>query len=142
MLVKEVMNENILATTKEAIIKDIARTMTKNRIGGLLVLEETKLTGIITERDILSKLVARGEDPRIIRVDQIMTPNPITIQDDDTIDKAIELMTDNKIKKLPVMHEDRLVGILTASDIIEIKPKMIQALYKLIQATEQKMTAA
>lgn len=142
MLVKEVMNEEILTTTKEITIKNTARLMTKKRIGGLLVLENDKLIGIITERDILGKVVARGEDPRIKKVDEIMTPNPITIQDDDTIEKAVELMTENKIKKLPVMHEDRLVGIVTASDIISIKPKMIHALYKLIQATEQKMTAA
>jgi len=142
MLVKEVMNTKVLTTTKETLIKDAARIMTKHTIGGLLVLEDEKIIGILTERDILGKVVARGDDPRLVRVQDIMTTNVITIQDNDTIEKAVELMTEHNIKKLPVLHEKRLVGIVTASDIILIQPKMIKALCKLLQIKEQKLTAA
>ncbi len=142
MLVKEVMNDKVLTTTKETLIKDAARIMTKHTIGGLLVLEDEKIIGILTERDILGKVVARGDDPRLVRVQDIMTTNVITIQDNDTIEKAVELMTEHNIKKLPVLHEKRLVGIVTASDIILIQPKMIKALCKLLQIKEQKLTAA
>lgn len=142
MLVKEVMNTKVLTTTKETLIKDAARIMTKHTIGGLLVLENEKIIGILTERDILGKVVARGDDPRLVRVQDIMTTNVIKIQDDDTVEKAVELMTEHNIKKLPVLHEERLVGIVTASDIILIQPKMIKALCKLLQIKEQKLTAA
>jgi len=142
MLIKEIMNTTVLTTTKETLIKDAARIMTKHTIGGLLVLENEKIIGILTERDILGKVVARGDDPRLVRVQDVMTTNVITIQDNDTVEKAVELMTEHNIKKLPVLHKERLVGIVTASDIIVIKPKMIKALFKLLQIKEQKLTAA
>jgi len=142
MLVKEVMNDKVLTAPKETLIKDAARIMTKYRIGSLVILEKSKLIGIVTERDILGKVVARGDDPRIIKIEDIMTTDVISIQDDDTVEKAVELMTEHKIKKLPVLHEERLVGIITASDIIVIQPKMIDALCKLLQIREQKLTAA
>ncbi|MCD6226743.1 MAG: CBS domain-containing protein [Candidatus Aenigmarchaeota archaeon] len=142
MLVKEVMNDKVLTAPKETLIRDAARIMTKYRIGSLVILEKSKLIGIVTERDILGKVVARGDDPRIIKIEDIMTTDVISIQDDDTVEKAVELMTEHKIKKLPVLHEERLVGIITASDIIVIQPKMIDALCKLLQIREQKLTAA
>ena len=143
MFVKEIMNHDIVCITPDVFVQEAAKTMTKYKIGGLVVVDEKeKLIGMVTERDILSKIVAKDEDPAILRVSDIMTKDPVTIQNDDEVDEAVELMVKNKIKKIPVLHEEKIVGIITTSDIIVIQPKMIAKLCDLLQVKTEKYTAS
>ncbi len=132
MLIKEVMNRNVIAIKPETSVREAAKVMAKYHIGSLIILEEERIAGIITEGDILRKVIVEGKDLDETKVREIMTEKVFMIEPDKTIDDAVKLMTEKKIKKLPVMENDKLVGIITASDIMIVEPKLIEAIAGLI----------
>jgi|YelNatPaOPRAMG01_1025707.scaffolds.fasta_scaffold06123_2 CBS domain-containing protein len=132
MLIKEVMNRDVIAVKPETSVREAAKVMAKYHIGSLIILEEERIAGIITEGDILRKVIVEGKDLDETKVREIMTERVFTIEPDKTIDDAVKLMTEKKIKKLPVMENEKLVGIITASDIMVVEPKLIEAIAGLI----------
>lgn len=141
MLVKDAMNPKVIVAKHDATVKEAAKVMSKFRMGCLVILENDKLTGIVTERDVISKVVAGGLDPEHTKISEIMTTNPITIEPDEDLEDACSLMVENNIKKLPVLEGKRLVGIITATDVISIQPKLIESLAKLLLFKEKKPIA-
>jgi len=131
MLVREVMNKNVITVKPDVTIKEAAGIMSNYHIGSLVVLENNKLLGILTERNVLVS-VADGKDPELTTVEEVMTKKVITIDPSKTIEDAVALMIEHNIKKLPVVDGDKLVGIITASDIIVVEPKLIEGIAKLI----------
>ena len=126
MLVRDMMKRNVITTSPEIRIKEAARTMADNHIGSLPVLKNNRTIGILTERDILCCLAnSRENEIDSKKVRDAMTNYIISITSTSTIQKAVKLMVENKIKKLLVIDE-RLVGIITASDVITAQPKMIK----------------
>jgi len=127
MLVKESMKKDVKTIRPSDTIKDAAVLMNENRIGSLVVVSGTgTVTGIVTERDILIDVVAAGKNAEDIKVEDIMTKELITISPDKSLEDAADVMTKNKIKKLPVMEGGRLVGIITATDLICYEKKLIE----------------
>jgi len=141
MLVKEAMTKNVIVVNPDATIKDAAKIMTQQRVGSLLVIEGNKLVGIITELDIIWKVVAGDLDPKITLVRDVMTKQVVSVKANQTLEDATEIMVENSIKKLPVLEDDKLVGIITATDLISVQPKMIEALAKLLLFEEKKPAA-
>jgi CBS domain-containing protein len=131
MLVKDVMNPNVMTIKPGIRVKEAAIIMYKNHIGSLVVVEKEKIVGIITEGDVL-KTIARDLDLSVTPIEEVMTKNVIMIEPDKTIEDAVNLMTDNRIKKIPVVKDGNLVGIITASDIIVVEPKLIENIANLI----------
>ncbi len=117
MKVKEVM-KRVKTIDSDSSVKKAAKIMSDARIGSLVVLDGTKVVGIITERDILSKVSATNKLPSKVKVSDIMTSKLIFIHPEDLIDDAVYLMLKYKIKKLPVMEGKELLGILTSTDIV------------------------
>lgn len=141
MLVKDAMNRSVLVIRPDTTVKDAAKVMTQQRVGSLIVVDNDKLVGIVTELDILWKVVAEDLDPKTTRVSEIMTKKVITVDVDKTLEDATHLMVENKIKKLPVLDNGKLVGILTATDLISVQPKLIESLAKLMLFEEKKPVA-
>jgi CBS domain-containing protein len=141
MLVKEAMTKNVIVVNPDATIKDAAKIMTQQRVGSLLVIEGNKLVGIITELDIIWKVVAGDLDPKITLVRDVMTKQVVSVKANQTLEDATEIMVENSIKKLPVLEDDKLVGIITATDLISVQPKMIETLAKLLLFEEKKPAA-
>ena len=141
MLVKEAMTKNVIVVNPDATIKDAAKIMTQQRVGSLLVIEGNKLVGIITELDIIWKVVAGDLDPKITLVRDVMTKQVVSVKANQTLEDATQIMVENSIKKLPVLEDDKLVGIITATDLISVQPKMIEALAKLLLFEEKKPAA-
>jgi len=109
----------------EANIKDAAIIMNKYRIGSLIVTDgkkckgnESRIVGIITERDILEKVTVTNKIPSKVLVEDIMTKKLVTIGPDALIDDAVYLLIKHKIKKLPVIKEGELLGIITSTDMV------------------------
>ena len=94
-------------------VKEAADIMSKEAIGSLVIISNGKVAGIITERDILRNIKRAKE-----KVDKVMSKNVISVEDTDTIERAAEIMTASKIKRLPVTRQGKLVGIITATDLI------------------------
>lgn len=133
MLVKDVMNKNVIATKPDVKIKDAVKIMNKLRIDSLIVLNsESKIVGLVTERDIL-KSIESNLDPDINQVGDIMSRDVKTISSDKSLEDAVDAMTRYNVKHLPVVDNDNLVGILTTFDIIVVEPKIIESIADLLQ---------
>ncbi len=118
MKIKEIMRR-VRTISPDSTIKEAACLMNQNKIGCLVVSDKNNdLKGIITERDILQKVTAIDKLPSKMAVKQIMSKEIITIESGALLDDAVYLMMKNKIKKLPVIENDELVGIITATDIV------------------------
>ena len=131
MLVKDVMNKNVVVAKSDATIREAAKVMNKFHIGSLIVLKEEAIAGIVTERNVLTA-VAGGKDTNSTAIEEIMTKKVVTVDPDQTVEAAVDLMIQNKIKKLPVVEDNKLKGIITASDIVVVEPKLIASVANLI----------
>ncbi|MFB0558852.1 MAG: cyclic nucleotide-binding/CBS domain-containing protein [Candidatus Bathyarchaeia archaeon] len=144
--VKDVMARQVITIDAEQSAKNAARMMTKFGISGLVVLSKGDLVGILTERDILTRVVAIGHDPDDVTVKDIMTEPVIVVNPEMPLDKAVIIMFKEKIKKLPVVTkvEDalRLVGIISLTDIARLHPKLLENIRMLGQMNEASLEAS
>lgn len=131
MLVKDVMNKNVVVAKPIVTLREAARVMGEMNMGSLVIMEEDKIVGIVTSTDIL-KAIGEGKDPDKVTIGEIATKNVITIQADEPLEKAVDIMIKHKIKKLPVMMNEKLVGIITVSDIAIVEPKIVAGIASLI----------
>jgi len=142
MLVKNAMNKKVFIVEPNVTIKEAAKIMTQHRIGSLIVMQDKILVGILTERDILWKVVAGGLDPSNTLIQDVMTKEVITIDANQTVEEAADLMAEKEIKKLPVIEDNKLIGIVTATDLITFQPKVIEALAKILLFKEDESKVA
>jgi len=132
MLVKEAMNKHVKTIRSTNTLVEAAKMMNDNHIGSLVVVAGPgNVVGIITERDVL-KSVAAGKVPTDIKVEDIMSKNLITIEPYRTLEDAADVMTKNRIKKLPVIDNGRLVGIITTTDLIAYEKNLIETVATLL----------
>ena len=117
MLVRDLMSQEVTALAPSCSIADVAAIMRQLEIGSLPVMEHDQLLGIITDRDIVVRVVAEGLDPHMERADFHMTHNPMAAAPDWTIDRAAQLMLSRQFRRLPVMQDGRLVGYLSLRDL-------------------------
>lgn len=95
-----------------------ARLMKLHRIGALLVVDDGRLAGIVTERDVLFRVVAEGRDPSATRVADVMTANPRTISPDRPFGHALHLMHEGEFRHVPVVENGRPLGMVSARDAL------------------------
>ncbi len=131
MLVKDIMKREVIVVSPDVSVREASKIMSKYDIGSLIVVEDDNPVGILTERDILN-LVAKDENLDETKVGKVMSRDIITIEADKKIDDAVDLMLKHKIKRLPVKEGNKIVGIVTTSDIIVAEPKLIEAIASLI----------
>jgi len=126
--VEDVMVEDVVTISADATVLQAAKLMNKNEIGCLIVMRREKAVGIVTERDLLKRIVSKSRDPKKTQVREIMTKPLIAGDPEMDIEDATRLMFDNKIKKLPVLEDGKLVGLVTLTDIVRYQPQMIRIL--------------
>jgi CBS domain-containing protein len=131
MLVKEIMTGDVKTIAPEATIQEAAAAMSGFGIGCLVVSKDDALSGIITERDIIARVVSADKTASKTRVSSTMTKDLYLIKSDATVEEAAELMTERRIKKLPVVEGTTLVGIITMADVVACEPKLIEGLAKI-----------
>ncbi|MEM2094101.1 MAG: CBS domain-containing protein [Candidatus Bathyarchaeia archaeon] len=120
--VEEIMSRNVVTIRPDANIEQAAKIMGEKHIGSLLVLDEGKVIGIVTERDLLSKVLAKGKEPASVLVKDVMSYPVVSVRPSITIKEAAAKMIAEK-GRLVVMADDRVVGIITASDLIKSLPE-------------------
>ncbi len=137
LTVEDVMVEKVVAVNIGDTAKYAAKLMSGLGIGCVVVLEEGSVVGMVTERDLLRRVIADAMDPEETLVKQIMSAPPIVVGPSLALEKAIELMFEHGIKKLPVVEhvneKTRLVGLITLTDIARIQPKLIETLKELFE---------
>lgn len=120
--VKDVMTPNVLVTVPDSTAMEAAKLMASEDRGSVIVLDRGSPVGIVTERDLFKKVVAIGLLPKDVRVRDIMSSPLISASPDQSLRSAADLMGKKKIRRLPVIEKDRLVGILTAADLARLEP--------------------
>lgn len=139
MLVLEAMNKDVKTIRPDATVKEAVRIMNQHRIGSLVVVGGSgEVKGIVTERDILADVVGEGKDSSTVRVEDIMTSDIITIDPHQSLEEAADFMVEHKIKKLPVVEAGRLVGIITASDLVKYERSLIEKVSHLVASSPMK----
>lgn len=105
---------------KEKVL-DAVRTMVENRVGSLLVMEGGEIRGIITERDYLCQVVLRGRTSRETPVEQIMTAADqiVFVQPEATVEESMAVMSEQRVRHLPVLEEGQLVGLISIGDLVK-----------------------
>ncbi|MCV0367762.1 MAG: CBS domain-containing protein [Nitrosopumilus sp.] len=117
--VNQFMNKNVLTADKSTSLQEAAQSMTKLNVGCVIVTENAKPIGIITERDFVTKVAAEGR-PLFTEISEVMSSPLITIEPGETVWEASEMMKEKLIHKLPVKENDKIVGIITTTDIVKI----------------------
>ncbi len=120
--VGDAMNQMPVKVPLEWDLVRCAKIMKKAKVGSVLVVRSNKLVGLITEKDIVSKVVARNKDPKKIKAKQIMTKKLITVEPNIDVESAMRLMKIEEVRRLPVIGKDKtLLGLLTIKDIMHIQ---------------------
>lgn len=111
-------SSDIWSIPSDASVYSAIEAMADRRIGALLVIDEGRLVGILSERDYARKVMLKGKSSKDTFVREIMTPSPISIGLDTTVDEAMRIITTNRIRHLPVVDCDRVVGVLSIGDVV------------------------
>ncbi len=119
-------------------IKKCAETMLKNKVGSCLIVENNILKGIITEKDLVDKVLAKNLDPVKTKVTEIMNKKLITIDPSKDIYDALVKMQKEDVRRLPIVSDDKLIGLLTEKDILRIEPELFDLWVEKLELREPK----
>jgi CBS domain-containing protein len=117
--VRDFMTPNPRTLPRTATVTEAARIMRDDNIGDVLVAENDRLFGILTDRDIVIRAVCEGKDPDQVTVGDLCTTDVITVSPDDGVDIAVKAMTEQALRRLPCVENDRIVGIVSLGDLAE-----------------------
>ena len=113
-------SDRIVSVTPGDSIAGVAAVLTKKRIGAVLVRDDHgALVGMLSERDIVTGIAQQGSDCLDLRARDLMTPEVITCQPNDNVTQVMSIMTDHRIRHLPVVDEGKLVGIISIGDVVK-----------------------
>jgi CBS domain-containing protein len=109
----------VYTTGPSTSVYDALATMAEHEIGALLVMDGGRLVGVVSERDYARKVILQGRSSRDTAVSEIMTPDLITVTPRDTVDHCMKLMTEERIRHLPVLESAQIVGIVSLGDLVK-----------------------
>ena len=115
----EIKNKGVWVIEPTASVYDAIAQMADKQIGALLVTDKSKVIGIITERDYARKVVLRGKSSKNTSVSEIMTERVIFVQPKQPIEECMALMTENRVRHLPVLENGKLIGMISIGDIVK-----------------------
>jgi CBS domain-containing protein len=122
--VQDAMTADPVTISRTNSVVDAARLMESADVGSVPVVDGGTPVGILTDRDIAIRVVAQGKDPSSTQVGEIATDQPYFVEPDQDLDEALELMAYRKVRRLPVVEDGQLVGMLAQADVVhEVKEK-------------------
>ena len=136
VVVRDIMSRDVHVVRPDTVIQEVVATMSKFDINSIVVVQGGRPVGIVTTRDVLSKVVVECLAPRALTARQIMSSPLITVSSSATVEEAAKLMAEKHVKTLPVMDDEKLEGILTYTDIVFEVPDMLSILRSLCQTNQ------
>jgi len=115
--VREAMTASVSSVSPSQSLADAAEVMKGQDVGSVPVVEEGRLSGIVTDRDIVTRAVAERRNPQAVKVEEIASHDLVTVESEQDLDDALALMARHKVRRLPVLEGGRLVGMLAQADI-------------------------
>ncbi len=135
--VRDIMTKNPKVVRRDTSVQEVVATMAKFDISSVMIVEEERPVGIVTHKDIVSKVVLPRLPPETLKAREIMSTPVVKIIEDASIEEAASLMAKKRIKKLIVISGvdgDKLVGIITSTDIVKAQPTLITLVEKAMKA--------
>jgi CBS domain-containing protein len=117
MIVKDIMSTDIVSLRQDDTIQRAAQLMKQHDVGSIPVCDQNNIVGIVTDRDITLRCVADGQDINQQKVSSVMTSNPVVGSPDMNVNDAVRIMSDKQIRRLPIVENNSLVGIVALGDI-------------------------
>jgi len=117
--IRSLMSTQIVTATHKETVAEVARRMSGRNIGSVLVIDDGRLTGLFTERDLLMRVVGWGRDPERTKVGEVATPSPVTVDVNAPIREVLQIFRTKKFRHLPVTAEGKPVGILSTRDFLD-----------------------
>ena len=117
--VKDIMRNSVISIDESMTVKDAAQIMTDTKVGCVIITKEIAPVGILTERDFVTKIIS-NQMPYSTVLSEVMSSPLVSISADETVWEAAETMKTKKIHKLPVVDENKMVGIITATDLVKV----------------------
>jgi CBS domain-containing protein len=127
---RDVMVKEVITTHRDSTLEEAIKLMNDHEIGCLIVTDNSKPIGILTERDLLKRIMAKSHDLKRIKVEEVMSTPLISVEPDVQVGDASSLMFQRNIKKMPIIKKGELVGLVTLTDILRIQPQLIK-MYKI-----------
>jgi CBS domain-containing protein len=124
--VVEIMSTSPVTISADATVAEAASLIRDKHVGSLVVLQDNRPTGIVTERDIVTKIAATDRSSKTTTVQEIMSSPLVAVHPHQEVAEAAKVMAARKIRRLPVIKEGKLVGMLTENDIIRVWPQLIE----------------
>ena len=134
MKTRDVMVKEVVKVGSNTLVENAVKTMNRNEIGCLIVEDNGQARGIVTQRDLLEKVLERSRDPRKLAVSEIMTKKLVVGTPEMEIHEAARLMFEKKIKKLPIVENGKLIGLVTLTNIartVSVDKEIIDIIEKL-----------
>jgi len=117
MKVDQVMTSNTACLSSQSTIQDAAQTMHKHNVGFIPICDNDSLVGVLTDRDIVIRGITQNKDPNVTQVDEIMTKEVKRVSVDTNMNEVADIMSEYKIRRIPVTDDNRIVGIISIGDI-------------------------
>jgi CBS domain-containing protein len=137
--VSEIMKRSVVTVGKGISLGDVAKIMTNNRIGSVIVVNDAQSPiGIVTEADIVGT-VAAGKNPADVKISELKQKNLVSVKPDEDIIKVTKLMIKTGYKRMPVIQDGRLAGIVSDKEILLVSPEMIEVLSERLRARVEKV---
>ncbi len=114
----QVKGKFVWTISPDETVFEALRLMANKDVGALVVMQDEKMIGILSERDYARKLILHGKYAKDTYVHEIMVTNPITVHPDQTVEECMELMTYHRVRHLPVVEGDQLVGMISIGDVV------------------------
>jgi signal-transduction protein with cAMP-binding, CBS, and nucleotidyltransferase domain len=137
LAVRDVMTRTVVTATPDMSAAEAGKKMVENRVGNIIIVKDEGPIGIVTESDMVAKVIARNVKPGSIKLEQLMSKPLITTTSSDDIHDAVLMMAQKKIRRLPVIDDGALVGIITDADVIQASSEINQILDNLIQMNRE-----
>jgi CBS domain-containing protein len=138
MVAKDIMKTNVVTVPPSTPVMEAATIMREENVGCLVVAGvDTKLLGIITDRDIVVSVVANGKSPLEVLVGDVMTSELITVQENESIFEILRVLGKNSIRRVPVLRGRRLVGIVSVDDLIVLVVTELSNLASALSSTSK-----
>jgi CBS domain-containing protein len=115
----DIKGRNILSISPNDSVYAAVERMSENNVGALLVLENGKLVGILSERDYARKVILKGKSSKNTLIREIMTPDVLCVSPETTVEECMALLTENRVRHLPVMEGGKLTGIVSIGDLVK-----------------------
>lgn len=137
MQIRELMSKSVVSITPEESAALAARLLTRHNLGMLPVCgQDGQLVGVVTDRDIVTRCLAAGQDPSRVPVEDIMTRELETLSPQEEVEAASARMADGQVRRLPVVEEGRVVGVLSLADLARSRRYEAEAAQALCQISE------